>query len=96
MWSKTGATKFGKKILDFRAISELDRAWLSAYGMVNIQQFLLSLLPAIGDRPAPVLPPVFAAATASDSSIKSLLHAIGPAVLHCLKESVVVVSSLTF
>jgi hypothetical protein len=29
--------------------------------MVNIQKFLLSLLPAIGDRPAPVfLPPVFA------------------------------------
>jgi hypothetical protein len=45
--------------------------------MVNIQKFLLSLLPAIGDRPAPVfLPPVFAAAVASDSSIEGLLHAI--------------------
>ena len=70
MWSETGATKFGKKILDFGAVSELDHAQLSAYSMVNIQQFLLSLLPAIGDRPAPVcLPPVFAAAIASDSSI---------------------------
>jgi hypothetical protein len=60
MWSETGTMKFG---MDFRAISELDHVRSSAYSMVNIQQFLLPLLPAIGDRPAPViLPPVFAAA----------------------------------
>jgi hypothetical protein len=45
--------------------------------MVNLQQFLLSLLPVIGDRPAPVfLAPTFAAAVFDDGGIDDFLHAI--------------------
>ena len=45
--------------------------------MVNLQRFLLSLLPVIGDQPAPVfLAPEFAAAVSSDGGIDDFLHAI--------------------
>lgn len=45
--------------------------------MVNLQQFLLFLLPVIGDRPAPVfLAPAFAAAVSDDGGIDDFLHAI--------------------
>jgi hypothetical protein len=38
--------------------------------MVNLQQFLLSLLPVIDDQPAPVfLAPAFAAAVSDDGGI---------------------------
>jgi hypothetical protein len=45
--------------------------------MVNLQQFLLSVLPVIGDRPAPIfLAPAFAAAVSDDGGIDDFLHAI--------------------
>ena len=41
--------------------------------MVNLQRFLLSLLPVIGDRPAPVfLAPAFAAAVSDDGGFEKI------------------------
>jgi len=45
--------------------------------MVNVRKFLLTLLPYVGDRPAPIfLPPPFAAAVADNGGIDNFLHAI--------------------
>ena len=45
--------------------------------MVNVQRFLLSLLPAISNQPAPVfLIPAFTAAVSDDGGIDNFLHAI--------------------
>jgi len=47
---------------------------------LNVQIFLLSLLPVIADQPAPIfLAPAFAAAVSDDGGIDDLLHAINVA-----------------